>query len=229
MINIIYRLCDNETDGNLRDIRPKWYNKIKCLQSFIDSVHYADGYVKSITFVHDGPSGPLLDYLKETSYKDNIIKINYKDNLQSLLTTLDIADQLDDDIYFVEDDYLHKLESVQKIAIAVKNLGLVNGYDHLDRYTRTDDAPYDLKIVFDTDTNLHWRTAESTCCTWAATKEVYEEIKSDVRSFGLWDRELFRHLHRKGIPLWTALPGLTSQIDRNMSPGVDWEEFNNRF
>jgi hypothetical protein len=33
-------------------------------------------------------------------------------------------------------------------------------------------------------------------------------------------------LHELNAPLWTALPGLTSQIDTNLSPGVDWEKFN---
>jgi hypothetical protein len=229
MLNIIYRLCENETDGNIRDIRPPWYDKIKCLQSFLDTVKYSEQYVYSVTFVHDGPEGPLLNYINKSGWGHRVDKIYYKDNLKSLLSTLDVAEKLDGDIYFVEDDYLHKLNSIEKIAKAVKNLGLVNGYDHLDRYTRTDDAPYDLKIVFDNDSNTHWRTAESTCCTWAATADVYQQIKSDVKSFGLWDRELFRHLHRRGIPLWTAIPGLTSQIDRNMSPGVDWKEINERY
>lgn len=222
-LNIIYRLCENETDGNLRDIRPEWFNKIACLQSFINSVEYADSKVKSLTFVHDGPEGPLLDYLNKSTYKPNIVKIDFRDNLKSLLTTLDIADELGDNIYFVEDDYLHKIYSVDRIASAVNNFGLVNGYDHLDRYTRTDDMPYELKIVFDNDSNTHWRTAEATCCTWAARSDVYQSIKEDVRRFGLWDRELFRNLHRRGIPLWTAIPGLTTQVDLYMSPGVDWK------
>lgn len=223
-LNIIYRLCENETDGNLRDIRPEWFNKIACLQSFINAVQYADSKVKSLTYVHDGPEGPLLDYLNQSTHKSNIVKIDFRDNLKSLLTTLDIADELgEENFYFVEDDYVHKLASVDAIASAVNNLGLVNGYDHLDRYTRTDDMPYELKIVFDNDSYTHWRTAEATCCTWAARSDVYQSIKEDVRRFGLWDRELFRNLHRRGIPLWTAIPGLTTQVDCYMSPGVDWK------
>jgi hypothetical protein len=119
--------------------------------------------------------------------------------------------------------------SIDRIATAVVKYGLVNGYDHPDRYIRDDDMQIDLKIVFDFESNIHWRTAESTCCTWAARSDVYQQIKNDVRSFGLWDRELFKTLHKKGFPLWTALPGITSQIDRNMSPGVDWKLLNDYF
>jgi len=214
-------LCENETDGNLRDIRPEWFNKIACLQSFLNAVEFADSEVKSLTFVHDGPEGPLFDYLKQNSC--HIVKVNHKDNLKSLLSTFDVADELGDNIYFVEDDYIHKIYSVDKIAKAVRTLGLVGGYDHPDRYTRNDDAPYDLKIVFDDESNYHWRTSESTCCTWAARSDVYQLIKQDIRQFGIWDRELFRHFHRRGIPLWTSIPGITTQVDKCMSPGQDWK------
>ena len=225
-LNVIYRLCENETDGNIRDIRPNWFNKTRCLRSFIEACLVAQENIKSLTFVHDGPEGPLFEYLKEYHYTSKIVKVDHKDNLKSLLTTFDVADTLEGDVYFVEDDYLHKYDSVKKIALAVKNLGLVGGYDHPDRYTLNDDIPYELKIVFDKDSNTHWRTSESTCCTWAARADVYQSIKEDVRQFGIWDRELFRHFHRRGIPLWTSIPGLTTQVDTNMSPGVDWKFLN---
>ena len=226
MLDVIYRFCENETDGNLRDIRPEWFNKIACLQSFLDAIEYAENrkHINSVTFVHDGPEGPLLEYLNKSFWEPRIVKINYKDNLKSLLTTFDIADNLTGNIYFVEDDYLHTMMSISKIQQAVKNLGLVGGYDHPDRYTVTDDIPYELKIVFDNDSNTHWRTSESTCCTWAVRRDIYESIKQDIRSFGIWDRELFRHFHRRGIPLWTSIPGLTTQVDKCMSPGVNWKQ-----
>ena len=226
MLNIIYRLCENETDGNLRDIRPEWFNKINCLRSFLDAVHNAGDLIGEVIFVHDGTEGPLFKYIIDTIENPNIVKINHKDNLKSLLTTFDVADNLEGDIYFVEDDYLHSPLSIEKIALAVKKLGLVGGYDHPDRYTRDDDAPYELKIIFDNDSDTHWRTSESTCCTWAARSDVYEQIKYDIRLYGIWDRELFRFLHRKNIPLWTSIPGLTTQVDKYMSPGINWQFIN---
>lgn len=222
-LNIIYRLCENETDGNIRDIRPEWFNKIACLQSFINACEYANEHIRSVTFVHDGPEGPLWNYINQFTWKPNIVKVDHKDNLKSLLTTFDIADKLGGNIYFVEDDYIHKLDSIDKIAKAVRTLGLVGGYDHPDRYIRNDDIYYELKIIFDNDSNIHWRTSESTCCTWAASSDVYNLIKDIVRQYGIWDRELFRDLHRRGIPLWTSVPGLTTQVDKCMSPGVDWK------
>ena len=90
MLNIIYRLCENETDGNLRDIRPEWFNKINCLRSFLDAVHNAGDLIGEVIFVHDGTEGPLFKYIIDTIENPNIVKINHKDNLKSLLTTFDV-------------------------------------------------------------------------------------------------------------------------------------------
>ncbi|CAB4133368.1 hypothetical protein UFOVP250_146 [uncultured Caudovirales phage] len=223
-MNIIYRLCELEADGKLRDIRPKWYTKQNCLKSFLTAVENAGDAVNKVIFVHDGDGDILLKMIPE---KFQVVKIDVKDNLQSLLKTLDIADELglDDDIYFVEDDYLHLPDSISEIAIAVKQLGLVNGYDHLDRYTRTDDIDYPKELKF--VGNHHWRTAEATCCTYAVEKTLFKQLSPTIRAFGLWDRGLFRHFWQQlGVGLWTAVPGLTTQVDLFMSPGVDWEGFN---
>lgn len=222
MLNIIYRLCELEADGNLRPHRPKWFSKQKCLRSFLLSLEYCKDRIGKVIFVHDGEPGPLMDMIKN----DEVVKINDKSNLLSLYKTLEIADQIGGNIYFVEDDYLHKLESIAKINSVLPELKLVNGYDHLHRYTETNDIPYELKIIL--RDNYHWRTAESTCCTYAVEESLYKQISPLIREFGLDDRGLFRRLHEMNIPLWTALPGLTTQIDPYLSPGVDWETFNSK-
>lgn len=221
MLNIIYRLCELETNGNLRPHRPKWFSKQKSLQSFLNSLELCKSHVNDVVFVHDGEPGILFEMINNF----DVIKINDKSNEKSLHKTLDVADELGGNIYFVEDDYLHLENSISKIDLVLPELKLVNGYDHLDRYTRSDDIAYNLKIVFKND--HHWRTAESTCCTYAIEENLYKEIKNTIREFSLNDRGLFRSLHQMNIPLWTALPGLTTQVDTNLSPGIDWEKFNN--
>lgn len=220
MLNIIYRLCELETDGNLRSHRPKWFSKQSCLKSFLKSLNKCKKHVNEVVFVHDGEPGILFDMIDSF----DVVKINDKSNEKSLHKTLDVADQLKGNIYFVEDDYLHLENSISKIDLVLPKLKLVNGYDHPDRYTRDDDISYDIKILFENE--HHWRTAESTCCTYAIEENLYKEIKSIIRQFSLNDRGLFRKLHEMRIPLWTALPGLTTQIDMKLSPGIDWENFN---
>ena len=226
VLNIIYRLCELETDGNIRDIRPRWYSKQNCLKSFLYAVDNCRDHVNSVTFVHDGDGDILLNMIPK---EFEVVKIHDKSNLMSLRKTFEVASQVGGNIYFVEDDYLHIPGSIKRIDKALPDLKLVNGYDHLDRYIRTDDIEYEKRIVFNVNSGVHWRTSESTCCTWAAEEETYKKIEPIVRQYELWDRELFRTLHKMGTPLWTSIPGLTTHVDLCMSPGVNWEEVNSWF
>lgn len=233
MINIIYRVCENETDGNFKFCRPIWFNKLNCLKSFLTSVTYAENNVDKLIFLHDGPEGILFNYITNCKVKSEIIKINLRNQTQSLFKSVEIANHLcystENDIYFIEDDYLHQVDSVLKLSKAVKTFGLVTGYDHLYRYIPVNppDADYPLKIVFDSETNLHWRTTESTTHSWLTRNDIYKKISNEIINFGLWDIGLFIELHRQGIPLWSPMPGLTTQVDNLMSPGIEWEKFNN--
>jgi hypothetical protein len=224
MLNVIYRLCELEADGRLRPHRPDWFSKTNCLQSFFLALSNATEHVGKVVFVHDGEGDILLNQIPKDF---ELVKINANSNAESLYKTFDVADEIGGNIYFVEDDYLHLPQSIKKIDIVLPKYKLVNGYDHSDRYTRTDDINYPLRIDFDFNSNHHWRTAESTCCTYAVEEETWKQISPVIRKYGLDDRGLFRHLHGLSVPLWTALPGITSQIDTNMSPGVDWKGFNN--
>jgi hypothetical protein len=223
MLNIVYRFCDLEIDGNIRNIRPPWYSKLNCLKSFLNSVKQCRDHIDNLIFLYDGTGGPQSDIIPK---EFEIIKIYERSNIGSLRKQIDIASQLGGNIYFVEDDYLHLPDSIKKIDLALPNLKLINGYDHLDRYTRTDDIDYEKKIVFDYASNTHWRTAEATWCTYAVESNLYKQIEHVIRGFELSDREMFRFLHRQGVPLFTSIPGLTTQVDMYLSPGIDWESFN---
>lgn len=226
-IDIIYRCCEAEVKPPVKNIRPSWFDKKNCLKTFIESCRESHKYVGSLTFLHDGEKGEIADFLQsgfDSEFEYNVIYVDYQSNEKSLLKTFDIAEEIiKDSVYFVEDDYLHLPNSVEIIAKAVQQMGLVNGYDHLDRYIRTDDLTFNREgIIFSPSTNRHWRTAESTCCTWAATKQVWDFIKEDCRNFKLQDRELFRNFIKKGLRLYTPIPGITTQVDDKLSPGIDW-------
>lgn len=220
-MDIIYRCCENEVNPPYKAIRPIWFNKLKCLDTFLNSVEEAKDLISSVTFLHDGQKGELASKIPS---KYNIKYVDYKNNEKSLLETFDIADSLNGDmIYFVEDDYLHLKYSIRTIYNGTKHFKLVNGYDHLDRYIRNDDITKDKEsITFLNSTNSHWRTSESTCCTWSATRKMWNTIKDSARHFKLRDRDFFRNLYKNNIRLWVPMPGVTTQVDDKLSPGIDW-------
>ena len=88
MLNIIYRLCELETLGNIRDIRPIWYSKQNCLKSFLYAVNLSGNQINSVTFVHDGDGDILLNMIPK-EYR--IVKIDEKSNIGSLRKTFDVC------------------------------------------------------------------------------------------------------------------------------------------
>jgi len=224
MINIIYRLCEVEMTPPFRSKRLPWFSKLNCLQSFLRSLEHSKEYVSSVTFVHDGPEGLLIQAIPE---QFPIVRINACSNEGSLLATYDLAKSISGDIYYVEDDYLHLPQSIKLIALALPTLGLVTGYDHEDRYVRDDDLSYGKeKICFDIPSQHHWRTAESTTCTFAISESMRPRVQPFADKFKLIDRTLFRKLYKKGIRLWTPIPGLVTHVDTALAPGIDWVAFN---
>lgn len=226
----IYRCCEAETHpSQFKHIRPEWFCKKKSFKSFWESAQSAGCEVK---ILHDGDDGELLRYIRSIT---NIIphKIRAKSNLHSLMQTFDMASDAFnngyDNVYFIEDDYLHTTEAVDVIFKAVENFKLVTGFDHLDRYIRNDDISFGKEyIAFSTKTNRHWRTAESTTCTWACTKSLWNDYLEDAaRKHALEDRKLFRDLYNNNIRLWTPIPGVSTTIDINtFSPGINWARLN---
>lgn len=226
MINIVYRLCEMEMAPPFRAKRLPWFSKLNCLHSFLEAVEFSKDWIESVTFIHDGPEGELIkkipDYFK-------IIRVNARSNEGSLIATYEAAKNIPGDIYYVEDDYLHLPESIKLIALALPSLGLVTGYDHEDRYVGDDDLTYGKELIaFDIASNRHWRTAESTTCTFAISQAMRPKVQAIADNFMLHDRKLFRKLYKKKVRLWTPIPGLTTHIDTALSPGIDWVSFNRR-
>jgi hypothetical protein len=231
-LDIIYRCYNAEVsspgDSNYVPStgrqRPIWYNKIKCLETFITAVEYANSIVNKVIFLHDGPKGKLYDSIP-TKYE--IVCINKLTDGGSLEEAHKIADSLSNHIYFAEDDYLHLPKSVQVVFDGLNQFKLVTPYDHLHRYILEDDITKGKDyIAFSKKTNCHWRTCESTCNSWATTRDMWNStIGNLAKQFRPYDRDLFRTLYTQhNIRLWNPLPGVTTQVDENMSPGVDWEK-----
>jgi hypothetical protein len=54
---------------------------------------------------------------------------------------------------------------------------------------------------------------------------MWKNVVGDfAKTYRLQDRELFRGLNTEhNIRLWNPIPAVTTQVDINLSPGVNWE------
>lgn len=172
-----------------------------------------------ITIIHDGPTGALYEYIKSsmdtTSQNINLYKIRYNSNEKSLIESLNYGrESTSKYIYFLEDDYYHKPNS-RTVLFEGLNLNtqfrkIVSLYDHPDRYTRTDDMDYGHTRLF-LGNRAHWRTAESTTCTWAVETSLYKNEVFDVAmAYKLNDRGFFRAIYESNIRLITPIPAMST-------------------
>jgi len=229
---ILYRASNYELEGGtFKSNRPPWFSKQKCFKSIMDAFHasYRLGGQYELHVVLDGPRGKLSEYIESFKHA-NVRQINANGNAASLLQVYDIYlnEFKGKDVYFVEDDYLHMPHSLRMIQEGIERFNLVTGYDHTDRYMRTDDASFQRESIA-LGSTCHWRTAESTTCTWATKGgEWGERLVKIAKQYLLEDRAFFRHLINSEIRLYTPMPGCTTHMNAyQLSPFTDWQTFNN--
>lgn len=213
-LNIIYRGCNLESpDSTLRPGRPGGFNKIDCFYTLHRSIKNSSNIGK-IFIIIDGSEGFLSNYIKDLGYE--ITYIDVRSNEKSLKYCYDLALSIDDNnnIYFVEDDYWHTEDAIDVINEGVNNFNLVTGYDHMDRYTRTDDITYGKEHIKLSE-NHYWRTSESTTCTWAVDRSTYNKIYDIAKEELLDDRNFFRKLYHNNIRLHTPIPPVSTHLMEN--------------
>lgn len=244
MLNVIYRPCGSETEPgqyriNQDQHRPKWFTKQNVYKSILISLLNAKEYINKFYIFYDGEfKGEFYNYILESF--DTLKKYNIDFELREIkqnsvfgsvkYSTTFACDQ-GFDSYIVEDDYLHKPDSILQMIKALPKYKILTGYDHVRQYKILDEyslGGYDIQVDFDFESNIHWRTTKSVGHTYMVSKEVIDKAKdilcSDLSVRSDWD--LWKTLHNNNIPVWTAIPGIVTQVDPWMSPGVDWETVN---
>ena len=224
---ILFRTCNAELESPLfKDARPSYFSKVRNFDLLVSNV-FEELDNAEFHVVFDGDDCDYLTHIESFSFV-KLHRVNFKNNHNSLMHCLSLASDLSfDSVYFVEDDYSHKKGAGKILVEGLAAFGLITLYDHPDRYTREDDITKGKEEIQLTESS-HWRTSESTTCTWACTKLIFEKIKEYAISFGLMDRDFFRFLYTDlNIRLWVPIPGYSSHLhEPYQSPLVNWERIN---
>jgi hypothetical protein len=222
-IHIFYRHYNIE--GSDFKNRPQWFDFEKC---FVNLLNTIEGKNVDLHLVMDG--NIENNFVKKYQDKYILHTIDAKSDQVSFWKTWEIAKQTliseKDLVYFLENDYLHVENWVEKIIelfSTYNNLNYVSLYDHNDKYF-PEHIGNAVSNIYTTFTH-HWRTILSTCGSFIVNKQIFEEDYIDNTTIA-GDHNKFVYLNAtKNRFVLTPIPGLSTHcMEGLMSPIINWEK-----
>ena len=224
----LFQLHCNFSELSKNKVRPEWFSREKIFDSLMSSLDERVEY----TAFHDSGNGDIKDHFLQNK---NVNKISEKggSGAQAFVNLLNyvIKQNYDDDdiIYFLEDDYTHKLEWVDVLLDGFKYIDAeyYTLYDHPNKYypELIDKFPTHLFVT----PTAHWRTTISTTNTYACrfkTLKKHFDIHiqyCDLEAKWVKDHDKFTNLWNIGSNLVSCVPGYSAHIEEHMlSPITDW-------
>lgn len=237
-LHIFYRLSDK---GEIKEKMPSVNNK-SCLENFLQNFAPA-----SIDLIADNVTDETFTWLK----KYNVKKIHRTalGNVGSFWYCFQLAQTLpvNDYVYFVENDYIHKENSFSVLLEGLKLADYVTLYDHPDKYSDginplVRNGGEKTKVLLSDST--HWKITNSTTMTFASKVSVlrHDEFFFKLFTVGIVKEgfPLFKKLQKRRVPndyriftllhkykkrdLISPIPGYSTHGELEyLSPFSDWE------
>ena len=267
-VKIILRTCTSELimDQNKRRIFDEEKNEytFRTLRSLIKSINNASKKFKNITFnliVTDTNSpeedkNEIKEILKDSLIENKFISVNLKDfedkitagyskakfsNMANFYNSLLIAKNEDADlIYFVEDDYIHSVNTITEMIFAYEKFNTIFSKDLI---LLPSDYPYlytkDESTKIYVGEKHHWRLVDESLVTFMTSKKLIEKYFNELEKMGIewidpWEKPL--HKIYETNPCLSPIPSLAVHCANvnsifGISPLVDvkklWEDNKN--
>jgi len=230
-MKLIYRISDT----GYNKIKPNYINNENCLKNALQTFPISE-YNWSI--IADDISEETNNMIQKYISKDHILYVSIGHGAGTFNLALNKALQSHDDelIYFIENDYLHKLDS-GRIFKEGFDLGasFISLYDHPDKYMSPNQGgnPYCEGGAEDTRVYLtdscHWKITNSTTMTFAAKVSTLKRTENILRK---WTNEthpndfsMFLELREQNELLITPIPGYSTHGETAwLSPLTDWSK-----
>ena len=239
-VKVILRTCTSELimDQNKRrifDEEKKEYT-FRTLRSLIKSINNASKKFKNITFnliVTDTNSpeedkNEIKEILKDSLIDNKFVSVNLKDfkdkiiagyskakfsNMANFYNSLLIAKNEDADlIYFVEDDYIHSVNTITEMIFAYEKFNTIFSKDLI---LLPSDYPY--LYTKDESTKIyigekhHWRLVDESLVTFMTSRKLIEKYFNELEKMGIewidpWEKPL--HKIYETNPCLSPIPSL---------------------
>jgi len=229
-MKIIYRI----SDPGYSKVKPEYINNENCLKNAVDVFKDADWLV-----IADNVSQETGTMIQKYIPKSDIHYTLKGSGAETFNLALDTALTYDDEeiIYFIENDYIHKPESLKVLEEGI-NLGasFVTLYDHPDKYLDPSrggnkycqGSAEDTRVYLTQST--HWKITNSTTMTFAAKVKTLREVEPILRKHttGTYPRDfdMFLELRENNHILISTIPGYSTHGETAwLTPLIDWKQY----
>ena len=172
--------------------------------------------------------------IKTLDKNNSIIEHNMKATMASILTSFNIAKEKSDDlIYFVEDDYIHKKESIIEMVSTYEKIA-----SELNRelFLCPVDYPYLYKKLDNSNiligNNYHWRTVNESLLTFLTSKSLINKHWNELVLMAKNEHSPFEtplhKIYEKELCL-SPIPSLAMHCTNinsvfGLSPNINWKK-----
>ena len=176
----------------------------------------------------------FVNNIKSINAKNEKVTKNQMSNMSNIHKSLLVAkDQCNDLVYFVEDDYLHQLDSIYEMIFTYER---ISSQMNRELFICPTDYPY-LYTKADT-TNIflgsskHWRKVEETLCTFLTSKIILQKYWKKFISMCQFEHYPFEQpLHDiyKSEYCLSPIPSLALHCTNinsvfGLSPNMNWKK-----
>ena len=163
---------------------------IRSLNSIVKSLNHSKHLFNTIglklTIIDHESSKDVIEKYKKIlnniNQANKKVSENQKSNMSNIGQSLDLSLNSDDLIYFVEDDYIHKINSIEEMIYTYEKFSsLINN----ELFLCPTDYPY--LYINPTKTNVlfgnksHWRRVDQTLCTFLTSKKMIEKYFDNLK------------------------------------------------
>lgn len=217
-LSIFYRISDRGYPKQ----KPTYVTPENCIRNFIRN--FCNGDTSELTIIADNCGDETVSMIRRVTGLDPIR--TSLGNAGSFRFLLDEALKLEDDtiIYSVEQDYVHRKGSRQALLEGLEIADYVSLYSNPDKESPNRIQP---EYIFRSNAS-YWRSAESTCMTFAAKVGTLRQDQAILRHWCSGahprDHEMFLQLRAAGRLLITPLPSFATHGElQHLAPFINWE------
>ena len=161
----------------------------------------------------------ILKLLDNEKIKINFIESKIEGNRGSYLECCDVAENSEDLIFFIEDDYIFEENCIEEMIITYSRLSTIFNNDVFlcpSDYPFFNDSSYKTSLYI--GNKYKWRTVEESLLTFMMSKKLYEKYKKQIRLVGEKENDPFeKPLHEiyRTNPCLSPVNSLSYHISRD--------------